>query len=298
MRLHAHGVDHRVCAATAGAVPDRLGHVVDLVPVQGLDSVPARHLDPVPYEVHPDYLVHALMPRDPAGHLPDRAEPENGERPALRRVGVSHRLPCRGQDIREEHEALVRRRLGHLDRAKVGLRHAQVLGLPARHLAVELRVAEQGGALLPVPHLGGLALGVELVVAHPAASAGDVERHDHAVSGRDVADFAAHLLHDAHRLMAEDVPLVDERAEYLIEVKVGPADARGGDPYDRVGRLFDFRVRDGVDADVTLAMPGHCLHAARRTRSGQACKPTSLSLAPKSAARGRRPSSRLSERPG
>ena len=47
---------------------------------------------------------------------------------------------------------------GHLDRAVLRLRHAQALGLAARHLAVELGVAEQRGAHALLAHLGRLAL--------------------------------------------------------------------------------------------------------------------------------------------
>ena len=78
----------------------------------------------------------------------------------------------------------------------------------------------------------------------------------------DVGDLGADLLDDAHRLVAEDVALVHERAEHLVEVQVGAADAARGDADDRVGRLLDRRVGDRVDANVALAVPGDCLHRA------------------------------------
>ena len=67
-------------------------------------------------------------------------------RPACRPSGTSaysHRLPGGRQDVGEVEEPLVGRPVGHLDRAELRLRHAQVLGLAARHRAVERRVAEQ-----------------------------------------------------------------------------------------------------------------------------------------------------------
>ncbi len=73
-------------------------------------------------------------------------------------------------------------------------------------------------------------------------------------------DLGADLLDHAHRLVAEDVAGVDERAEDLVEVQVRAADAGRGDADDRVGRLLDRRVVDGVDADVVRSVPGHCLH--------------------------------------
>ena len=77
-------------------------------------------------------------------------------------------LPRRRQDVGEEQEALVGRTLGDLDRPEVRLGDPQQLGLPAGDLAVELRVAEERRALVLLAHLGRLALGEELLAAHPA----------------------------------------------------------------------------------------------------------------------------------
>ena len=84
--------------------------------------------------------------------------PKIGHRPALGNIGVLDRLPRGRQDVGEVEEAFVGRALGHLDRAELGLRYAQVLGLAARHLAVELRVAEERGAGAGVAVLRRLAL--------------------------------------------------------------------------------------------------------------------------------------------
>jgi hypothetical protein len=68
------------------------------------------------------------------------------------------------------------------------------------------------------------------------------------------------LLDDAHRLVAQDLTLIEERPQHLVEVEVGAADPAGGDADDRVGRLLDRRVGDRVDANVPLAVPGQRLH--------------------------------------
>src|SRR3712207_9334216 len=62
---------------------------------------------------------------------------------------------------------------------------SQVLGLPAGHLPVELRVAEQRGAEALLAVLRGLALRLQALRAHPAGAAGDVERDDDPVAGLD-----------------------------------------------------------------------------------------------------------------
>ena len=71
---------------------------------------------------------------------------------------------------------------------------------------------------------------------------------------RELGDLGADRLDDAHRLVAEDVALVEERAEHLVQVQVRAAEPGRGDPDDRVGRLLDRRVGDRVDADVALAV--------------------------------------------
>jgi hypothetical protein len=90
-------------------------------------------------------------------------------------------------------------------------------------------------------------MGVEPAIARPAVPAGDVEGDDDAVARLDVGDPGADLLDDPHRLVAEDVALVDEGAEHLVEVQVRAADARRGDAHDRVGRLLDPRIRNRVE---------------------------------------------------
>jgi len=110
-------------------------------------------------------------------------------------------------------------------------------------------------------HLGRLTLRVQLLVTHEAVTTGDVERHDHPVTGADVPHLAPDRLDDPHGLVAEDVTLVDEPAQHLVQVKVGPTDPAGGDPHDGVGRLLDGGIGNGVDSDVALGMPGECFHA-------------------------------------
>ena len=203
------------------------------------------------------------MQGDPAGHVADRAEAEHEQGATLGHVGVRDRLPGGGQDVGEEHEALVRRALRHLDRHELGLRHPQVLRLGARHLAVQLAEAEQRGAHALVAHLGGLALRVQPLGAHPAVPATDLERHDDPVPDLEVARLGADLLDDAHRLVTEDVALAHERAERLVEVQVRAADSARGDPDDRIVRFLE--IGSGTSSTRTSRRP--CQVTAFMTRS-------------------------------
>src|SRR4051794_24377955 len=98
------------------------------------------------------------------------------------------------------------------------------LRLTAGDAAIELGVAEEARTSALVAVLGRLALREESPVAHPAVTAGDVERDDDSVARRQVRNAGADLLDDAHELVAEDVALVQVRREHPVEVEVGSAD--------------------------------------------------------------------------
>src|SRR5215213_3193328 len=136
------------------------------------------------------------MHRYAGAHLADRAEAPDPNRAAIGDVRVGDGLPARRQHVGEVEKALIRRTFWYFDRPEVGLRHAKVLGLPARDGAVDVRVAEEARAPAAPEEARGLgklariarvlALGVELLVAEVTVPAGDVEGDDHAVARRDV----------------------------------------------------------------------------------------------------------------
>jgi len=78
-------------------------------------------------------------------------------------------------------------------------------------------------------------------------------------------DLRADLLHDAHRLVTEDVALVHEHAQHLVEMQVGAADGCRGDPHYGVVGRFDAGIRNAVDADVAPTMPGDSFHDSDAT---------------------------------
>ncbi len=260
--LHADRVDDGVRAPAVGQLPHGLDDVLAvLAQVQGRHAALPGPGEPFGHQVHADDPGGAAVQGDARGHVPDRAETEDGQGAARGNGGVLDGLPGGGQDVREVDEPLVGRAVGHLDGQGVAERHAQELGLPAGHLPVELAVAEEGGALAPLAHLGGLALRLQPLPAHDARAAGDVEGHDDAVARRERGDAGAGLLHDAHRLVAQDVARFHVGPEQLVQMQVRAADAGGGDPHDHVRRLLDPWVGDRLHADVPLAVPGQGPHA-------------------------------------
>ena len=208
--------------------------------------------------------------RDPARHVADRPEAQHDHGPAGRHVRILDRLPRGRQHIGQVDVPLVGRALRHLDVGEVGVRHTQILGLAARDLPVHLRVPEQRRAGAVVAHLRRLALRVELLIAHEAVAARDLERDDDPVARLDRGDLVADFLDDAHRLVPEHVAGVHERPEHFVEVQIGAADVGAGDLDDRVCACFDFRVRDVHVADVAPALPGDCLHVKALPRRARA----------------------------
>ncbi|CAB4915252.1 unannotated protein [freshwater metagenome] len=260
MCLHADGVHDGVRAAAVGHVPDGVAQVVlVLAQVDHLDAAGPHPGQPVGHQVDADHPV-ALVLADPGREVAHRAQAQHDQGAAVGHLGVLHGLPRGGQDVRQVGEPVVGGALGQLDVGELRLRHPQELGLPAGDGAVHRRVAEQRGARALVAHLGGLALGVQPLVAHPAVPAGDLERDGDPVADPQVAGLAADLDHLAHGLVPHHVAHVHERGEGLDQVQVRAADVRRRHADDRVRGLLDGGVGDLVHPDVALAVPGHCLH--------------------------------------
>ncbi len=85
-------------------------------------------------------------------------------------------------------------------------------------------------------------------------AAGDVEGDDDAVALRQLRHLGADLHDLAHEFVADDVAVLHHRHEAVVDVEVGAADGGGGDLEDRIARMFDLRVVDGIDLHLRRAM--------------------------------------------
>lgn len=92
------------------------------------------------------------------------------------------------------------------------------------------------------------------VAALPAAAAGRDGRHDHLVTGTHVVDVPSDLQDLADGLVPEDRPGLHLREVAPQDAQVTAADGGGVDAYDRVGRLLDRGVRDGVPGALPRAV--------------------------------------------
>src|SRR6202012_3289464 len=98
-----------------------------------------------------------------------------------------------------------------------------------------------------------------------------------------------------HRLVAEYVTRLEERAEHAVQVQVRTADRGRGDPDDDVVRLLDRRIRDVGDFHVLSPLPGQCPHACS-FRAGR--EPAARPGYPASSRAIRRPARRPPQPPG
>jgi hypothetical protein len=93
-----------------------------------------------------------------------------------------------------------------------------------------------------------------------AFAADDRKGNNDPVSRFELPVLRAHLDHFAHEFMAHDVAAHHARDEAVEEVQVGAADRARRHFDDRVARILDLRVGNGVAADVLLAVPAECFH--------------------------------------
>lgn len=69
-------------------------------------------------------------------------------------------------------------------------------------------------------YLRGLTLGMQVVSAHPAVAAGDVERNYDPVADAQLGDLRSDGLDDAHRLVPEHIARVQERCKHGVEMQI------------------------------------------------------------------------------
>lgn len=174
---------------------------------------------------------------------------------------------ARRKDVGQEQDLLVGKSVLDLDRPRIGVRHAQVLGLAAGIASEEMGIAVQtGGRMAPqrlglgAVRIGALAAGEPAPLAEEALAAGDGEGHDDAIADLQLPVLRSDLDHFAHGLVADDVTALHAGNDAVEDVQVGAADRAGGDLDDGVARMLDPGVRHALATHVALAVPGQRLH--------------------------------------
>ena len=201
-------------------------------------------------------------------HLANGAAAPYGDRVAALDVAELGGHVAGGEDVGEEERLFVAQPVGHLDRADIGIRHAQIFGLAAAVATQQMRIAKEAGRRI-APKLGGLlaigiaafAAGIKSPLAEETLAAGDCEGHDDAIADLQGRVLAAHFDDLSHGLVSDDVTGMHVRDRALVDVKIRAANRAGRHLDDGVTTILDDRVGDAFAADVVLAMPGEGLHS-------------------------------------
>jgi hypothetical protein len=248
--------------------------VVDVVTrkIDGLGVAPCRrHGEPLRHTIDAYDASSAQQPSAHDCHLADRPAAPHRDRVAGSDVGILGCHPARGQDIGQEEHLVVAQAGVDVDRAMIGMRHADKLGLPAGVAAVQMGIAEQAGAGLAMQllqllgvRIGGIAARPQLALAEEALAAGDYEGHHHPVAPPQPRHRRTGIYNLAHELVAKDITGLHLRHEAVVDVQVRATDRGGGGPDDDVFRRLDARIGNGIDAHVARAVPCKRFHECPR----------------------------------
>ena len=103
--------------------------------------------------------------------------------------------------------------------------------------------------------IGIVAAGKERLLAKEAFPTGHIEGDNNSIANAEIR-YCWTELHDlTHELMAQDVACFHGRHIPVQQMHITSADGSGSDTDNGIARVDDFRVGDGIDADVILAVP-------------------------------------------
>ncbi len=163
----------------------------------------------------------------------------------------------------------------------ITLGHTYVLGLPTRHTAIQMAIAEQcsprrDGFLVknrPPATIGGFAGSERLHLAEKAAAAGNNERNHHTITRLDGRHLRADFFDDAHEFVTKNIALLCGGDLASIQMQVRATNSGRRDLQQDVIRFLDDRVGDSFHTHIVGAVISQCTHedllSRRRNRKGR-----------------------------
>jgi hypothetical protein len=103
--------------------------------------------------------------------------------------------------------------------------------------------------------IGAIATGKQTLLAEPAFSAADRERHDNPIAYFKICHGRTKLNDLAHVLVAKDIALLHRRLVAVKQMEVRATDGATRYLDDRVAGMLNLGVWNGVDTDVAFSMP-------------------------------------------
>lgn len=210
-------LDAGIHTATSSRADDSRRRILILVEVDRDDAVRRfGERESVRVVIDHEDRLGAQHPGTSRRHVADRAGTEDRNRRTLLDLAIDRGLIPGGEDVREEQHLLVGQGVGHDEGADIRLWNSNELSLTPRDAPKEVAITEESCRRLErlcvhcgaVTGVGCLARGVFAEEAMEALPTRDHERDNHAVSGFDGGNVAAHLFHDSHELVTKNVPVL------------------------------------------------------------------------------------------
>ena len=267
MAFHPNSIDHRVDTNPARHFHQRFADV-RLAEIDHLSTKLFGQREAVGIMVDGDHLPGAHHDRGLDREQADGATAPDRDGIVGLDFGVFRRHPPGGQDVGKEQHLVIVKMVGDHDRADIGIGHADIFRLTAPVAAGHVRISEQrrhgvtvelGRHILLFCRIGIFAGRELLDLAMEAAAAADGEGHHDALAFLERA-VAAGFDHAAHEFMAQHVAGKYAGNNPVVKVEVAAADRGGGNLDDRITRIDDFGIVDGVDPDVVRPVPSEGSH--------------------------------------
>ena len=202
------------------------------------------------------FLAHDDMLRLFQYHAEQRADSRRSCADNQHRVvGLNLRNPSRPKSRRQhiayEQRLLVAHAVGDAVKALIGIRHTNILRLPAIYATTERPAAIRVGAVVH-----------KAVFAEETLAAEGLHIDRHAVARLDAADLGANLLNDANHLVANGNAGHGTRHTTVLDMQVAGADTAERNAHNGITRILQFGLWLVDKLELTGGYVGvgfHCL---------------------------------------
>lgn len=238
--------------------------------------VPSCHPQPVLLRIHDDHPVGAEQAGRAGGELTDRPgtpDRHHGSRVDPAQLGGE---PTGGGGVRGEERPFVADLVRDAERADIGVRDTDVLGVPTGEPARSGGSPEGAGHGLAVRQLARLRHQVSVVAAPrcagaalPAGAAGHSRADHHPVADPVPVYLRSHRDDLAQELVPEHIPIGQVWCPTGQEGQIPAAGGAQAYSHDRVVAVAQFRIGYLPDRDPAGARPAQCPHPASPRSIGE-----------------------------
>ncbi len=268
-RIDAYRIDHAVDANPAGQTLERFDRIFS-IEVNDLRALTLGHAQTVVVLIDGKDAPGTQQFGAGNGELTDRTAAEHGYRVAGFDLGHLRAEIAGRENVREQDCLVIADFRRQFHQPDIGEGNARLFGLQSMKWACGRRAAVERSACFLAVWIGHVALGEIARAAVRAVAAGNGRGDHHAVADLQVAHVLAELFNDADTLMPKNGAGLHAAEGAAHEVQIRPANGRGGDAHNGVGRGFDLGVGYVFEAYVADIVIDHSFHGRLHKRSNRA----------------------------